>query len=172
MLTETAELRSEADWREHYRPILQRLNPRLVPQRRERPPVAPMVPFEWVSAQDFIPPSPELPEPGSTRGLNGVATIVKAASRHFGVPISEIMSRRHLAVLVRPRHIAMYLSLYLTKASYPAIGKFMGGRDHTTIMNGVRRISDKLKVDPTIAADIEAVRTLAIEADPRLGSLA
>ena len=49
----------------------------------------------------------------------------------------------------------MYLSKQLTSRSLPEIGRRFGGRDHTTVMHGVRRIEELKQSDSQIAEDLE-----------------
>jgi chromosomal replication initiator protein len=63
----------------------------------------------------------------------------------------------------RPRQVAMYLSKLLTSRSLPEIGRRFGGRDHTTVMHGVKRIEDLQIQDGQVAEDIEMLRR-ALEA--------
>jgi chromosomal replication initiator protein len=55
-------------------------------------------------------------------------------------------SRRSINI-ARPRQIAMYLCKSLTTFSYPEIGKNFGGKDHTTVMHGVKKIEALLVTD-------------------------
>ena len=57
----------------------------------------------------------------------------------------------------------MYLCKQLTSRSLPEIGRRFGGRDHTTVMHGVRRIEGLKQTDGQIAEDIEMLRR-ALEA--------
>jgi chromosomal replication initiator protein len=50
-------------------------------------------------------------------------------------------SKRRPANIARPRQIAMYLAKELTQKSLPEIGELFGGRDHTTVLHAVRKIS-------------------------------
>ena len=58
----------------------------------------------------------------------------------------------------RPRQIAMYLAKHMTNRSLPEIGRRFGGRDHTTVMHGVRRIEELKTLDSQIADDLELLR--------------
>ena len=58
----------------------------------------------------------------------------------------------------RPRQIAMYLCKQLTTRSLPEIGRRFGGRDHTTVMHGVRRIEDLRIQDSQISDDLDMLR--------------
>ena len=52
----------------------------------------------------------------------------------------------------------MYLAKQLTTRSLPDIGRRFGGRDHTTVMHGVRRIEELKASDTQIAEDLELLR--------------
>jgi chromosomal replication initiator protein len=52
----------------------------------------------------------------------------------------------------------MYLCKQLTSRSLPEIGRSFGGRDHTTVMHGVRRIGELRSKDAEIADDLELLR--------------
>jgi chromosomal replication initiator protein len=44
--------------------------------------------------------------------------------------------------------------------SYPEIGKFMGGKDHTTILHGVQRIGELMRTDPEILKATSTIESL------------
>jgi chromosomal replication initiator protein len=62
--------------------------------------------------------------------------------------------------IARPRQIAMYLSKQLTPRSLPEIGRRFGGRDHTTIMHGVRKIEELMATDSQLSDDLQMLRRL------------
>ncbi len=72
-------------------------------------------------------------------GRPNVRQIVKAVSDHEGITVDDIMSDRRNAPIVRARHLAMYLCRYFTMFSTTQIGRLIGGRDHTTVIHGVRQ---------------------------------
>ncbi len=82
--------------------------------------------------------------------------ILAAAAAHYGVEVLDLRSRRRAHS--RPRHVAMYLAKRLTELSFPAIGRAIGGRDHTGIMWGFRRIKDLLVTDPELDAAVLAIQ--------------
>lgn len=83
-----------------------------------------------------------------------IEDIQKHVAEHYNVRVSDMHSNRRLRVVARPRQIAMYLSKKLTSASLPEIGRKFGGRDHTTIMHGVKKIEDLVSEDSAFAEDI------------------
>src|ERR1700730_8526958 len=64
----------------------------------------------------------------------------------------DILSARRTASVVRPRQIATYLSKLLTPL--PAIGRRFGGRDHTTVLHAVRKITGLVAEDKGLANEI------------------
>ena len=69
-----------------------------------------------------------------------------------------MLGPKRLRSFARPRQIAMYLCKLLTTRSLPEIGRRFGGRDHTTVMHGVRRIEDLRNQDSQISDDLDMLR--------------
>jgi chromosomal replication initiator protein len=76
-----------------------------------------------------------------------VATIKLVVSEAFGIPVPELESPKRSQAIVAPRQLAMYLCRELTDATLPAIGREFGGRDHTTVLYAVQKISRRLHHD-------------------------
>jgi chromosomal replication initiator protein len=92
-----------------------------------------------------------------------IEEIQRKVSEHYNIRISDIVGPKRLRAFARPRQVAMYLSKNLTTRSLPEIGRRFGGRDHTTVMHGVRRIQELKDKDSQIAEDLELLRR-ALEA--------
>jgi chromosomal replication initiator protein len=92
-----------------------------------------------------------------------IEEIQRKVSEHYNIRISDIVGPKRLRAFARPRQVAMYLSKTLTTRSLPEIGRRFGGRDHTTVMHGVRRIEELKGKDNQIAEDLELLRR-ALEA--------
>jgi chromosomal replication initiation ATPase DnaA len=71
--------------------------------------------------------------------------ILLAVSREFGMPVERIVAKSNEAKYCLPRFVAIGLMLEATNLSLPAIGKWLGGRDHSTVINGRRRIEALLE---------------------------
>jgi chromosomal replication initiator protein len=76
-----------------------------------------------------------------------VATIKRVVSEAFGIPVLELESPKRSQAVVAPRQLAMYLCRELTDATLPAIGREFGGRDHTTVLYAVQKITRRLHHD-------------------------
>ncbi len=86
-----------------------------------------------------------------------VDEIQKVTADYYGLKQTDLLSARRTRQVARPRQVAMYLCKQLTTRSYPDIGRRMGGRDHTTVLHGVRRIDALIGEDDQIARDVEAL---------------
>jgi len=87
-----------------------------------------------------------------------VEEIQRKVSEYYNIRISDIVGPKRLRSYARPRQVAMYLCKQLTSRSLPEIGRQFGGRDHTTVMHGVKRIEELKVIDGQIAEDLEMLR--------------
>ena len=71
--------------------------------------------------------------------------ILEATAETFGFTIDEIKGPNRRRPLVTARQIGMYVFRDLTDFSYPAIAREFGGRDHTTVMHAVEKITNLMK---------------------------
>jgi chromosomal replication initiator protein len=92
-----------------------------------------------------------------------VEEIQRKVSDYYNIRLSDIIGPKRLRSYARPRQVAMYLCKQLTSRSLPEIGRRFGGRDHTTVMHGVKRIEELKTTDGQIAEDVEMLRR-ALEA--------
>ncbi|MEY3841464.1 MAG: chromosomal replication initiator protein DnaA [Pseudomonadota bacterium] len=86
-----------------------------------------------------------------------VDEIQKTVADHFSLKQADLLSERRTRAVARPRQIAMWLCKQHTTRSYPDIGRRFGGRDHTTVLHGVRKIEELMAQDDQIARDVEAL---------------
>ncbi len=84
-----------------------------------------------------------------------IEEIQRKVAEHYNIRLSDMIGPKRVRNIARPRQIAMYLSKQLTPRSLPEIGRRFGGRDHTTIMHGVRRIEELMATDSQLADDLE-----------------
>jgi len=73
--------------------------------------------------------------------------IIEAVAEFEGVEVDDLLGQNRTAKIARPRQMAMYLLRVVNEISFPQIGELLGGRDHTTVMYAVEKISkdEKLK---------------------------
>ena len=70
-----------------------------------------------------------------------VENIQKTVADYYKIKVADMYSKKRPASIARPRQIAMYLTKELTQKSLPEIGELFGGRDHTTVLHAVRKMS-------------------------------
>ncbi|MBE0429279.1 MAG: chromosomal replication initiator protein DnaA [Thermoleophilia bacterium] len=62
--------------------------------------------------------------------------------RTFSISMADLKGNRRSRNIVYPRHMAMYLCHELTDSSLPRIGERFGGRDHTTVLHAINKVSN------------------------------
>ena len=93
------------------------------------------------------------------RTVVGLRSIGLAAARYFELKLDDLKSPSRQRPIVTARCVAMYLARKLTTHSLQQIGKYFGGRDHTTVLHGCRRADQLLQSDPVTrqaVADLQA----------------
>lgn len=89
-----------------------------------------------------------------------IEEIQRKVAEHYNVRLSDMIGPKRLRTIARPRQVAMYLSKQLTTRSLPEIGRRFGGRDHTTIMHGIRKIEELMVSDHQLTEDVDLLRRL------------
>jgi len=89
-----------------------------------------------------------------------IEDIQRKVAEHFNVRLSDLIGPKRVRTIARPRQVAMYLAKHLTTRSLPEIGRRFGGRDHTTIMHGIRKVDELRQSDSQLAEDIDLLRRL------------
>ncbi|MBT9385836.1 chromosomal replication initiator protein DnaA [Pseudooceanicola sp. CBS1P-1] len=87
-----------------------------------------------------------------------IEEIQRQVAEHYNIRLSDMIGPKRLRSFARPRQVAMYLCKKLTRRSLPEIGRRFGGRDHTTVMHGVKKIEELRQQDAQIADDLEMLR--------------
>jgi len=89
-----------------------------------------------------------------------VRVIERAVCLRFRLTPERLRSADKPRRLVRPRQMAMYLARELTSASLPQIGRHFGGRDHTTVLHGVRKIAAMVEAGGKMPKYLDEVRAI------------
>ena len=82
-----------------------------------------------------------------------IENIQKTVAEYYKIRSSDLLSNRRSRSITRPRQLAMALSKELTNHSLPEIGEAFGGRDHTTVLHGCRKIAELRDSDMKINED-------------------
>lgn len=93
--------------------------------------------------------------------LVSIENIQKTVADYFKIRVADLLSKRRSRSIARPRQFAMALAKELTNHSLPEIGDAFGGRDHTTVLHGCRRIAALRESDKRLDNDyLNLLRTL------------
>jgi chromosomal replication initiator protein len=95
----------------------------------------------------------------SAVGLNS-DTIQHAVAKEWGVTTEGLRSKTRTKALTAPRQIAMYLMRELLGLQLVEIGAAFGGRDHSTVIHSLERVTAMIREDPTLAQRIARLRVL------------
>lgn len=83
--------------------------------------------------------------------------IIESVCSYYKIKEDELLGKSKQKNIALPRQIAMYLCKTLTNLNFVMIAKALGDRDRTTVMYGVDKIMEMIKIDPMLKADIDAI---------------
>jgi chromosomal replication initiator protein len=96
--------------------------------------------------------------PAASRRPISIDAIQLAVSDHYGIPLEELKGKRRDKHIVFPRQVAMYIVREETPSSLPVIGQAFGGRDHTTALHSIEKITNEMKEDERLRYEIQSIR--------------
>ena len=99
----------------------------------------------------------DLISPGGAREITP-ELIIQVVSDHFGITPADISSKKRNKEIVYPRQIAMYLCRTMTGTPLQGIGKYLGDRDHTTIIHGAEKITADMEKNESLRNTIEVLK--------------
>ena len=85
-------------------------------------------------------------------------SIMQIVADHFGITPLDIASQKRNREIVVPRQIVMYLCRNMTTTPLQLIGKYMGGRDHTTIIHGADKIAKDITKNDSLRNTVEILK--------------
>lgn len=123
-------------------------------------------PMETTLAEKFMAPIEEVHSLGRLPTLENIKV---AVCNFYRIRAIDLLSARRTQNICIPRQVAMWFSRRATLHSYPAIGRYFGGRDHTTAINAVARIDERMasghEVNQHIAHITDALRAKGFTVD-------
>ena len=84
--------------------------------------------------------------------------IISVVAEHYHVTVADLCGNKRSSKIVMPRQIAMYLCRDIIDTSLKTIGKNLGDRDHTTVMHGIEKIENELKVNDNLRNSIDTLK--------------
>lgn len=91
-----------------------------------------------------------------------IATIIAVVAQKQNLSTEDLLSKRRTARISQARQIAMYLAREITDASLPQIGDAFGGRSHTTVLHGYKRIEEQIAQDQAFAMRVQGLHRLIL----------
>jgi len=86
--------------------------------------------------------------------------IQKVVADYFNVKVSDLRAKKRTVSIVRPRQIAMFLVRELTTHSFPEIGEYFGGKDHTTVLHSYNKIAAERDKDVAVRSLLDKLTGL------------
>ena len=89
-----------------------------------------------------------------------IEEIQKVVADYFNVKVSDLRAKKRTLSIVRPRQIAMFLVRELTSHSFPEIGEYFGGKDHTTVLHSCNKIAGERDKDASVRSLLDKLAGL------------
>lgn len=89
---------------------------------------------------------------------NDIHRIQRVVCDYYKISLDDIKGKKRSLNINYPRQVAIYLCRILTTESFPKIGSYFGGRDHSTIINAYQKIENDLKNNPQLVEIVEELK--------------
>lgn len=86
-----------------------------------------------------------------------IRKIAENVAGFYSVTLDDLLKQSRKKEFVKPRQAAMYLVRKELNSSFPTIGEFFGGRDHTTVMHGVEKVEKAVKSEDNIKKELDLI---------------
>jgi len=83
--------------------------------------------------------------------------LLEGVSRYYSVSVQDMIGASRVREILVPRQIVMFLGKKYLRMSYVRLGEMFSGRDHTTVMNAVDKIDQRLQNDPQLLREVRAI---------------
>ena len=83
--------------------------------------------------------------------------VMEATSRYYSVSVLDMVGTSRVREILIPRQIAMFLGKKYLRMSFVRLGELFSNRDHTTVMNAVEKIDDRMQNDPQLLREVRAI---------------
>ena len=84
--------------------------------------------------------------------------IIEVVSEHFHISVDHIISKNRISDIAKPRQISMYLCKNMTSCPLDTIGTLLGGRDHSTIIHGIKKVTEDYDNNESTRQMIETIK--------------
>ena len=87
-----------------------------------------------------------------------IEDIARTTAQYFKIPLADLKSKARTKPITQARHVAMYLCQKVIAAKLQDIGEFFSGRDHTTVLHGIKKISKEFPKDHRLSRDVVEIQ--------------
>lgn len=94
---------------------------------------------------------------GSKKRVTSVKKIAEMVAEFYNITTDDLIKQSRKKEYVKPRQIAMYLIRKELDSSFPSIGEYFGGRDHTTVMHAVDKIQKLIEEKHGFKQEVELI---------------
>lgn len=108
--------------------------------------------FDYETVKDFL----QLSAPEDAKVVTQ-ETIAKATSQYYKIPLADLKSKSRIKEVAKARHVAMYLARKILNHTFDEIGKYFGGRDHSSVVHAEKTVVEKLKTDSALSKDLNYI---------------
>lgn len=84
--------------------------------------------------------------------------IIEVVSEHYHISVDQMISKTRSSDVAKPRQIAMYLCKTMTESPLDTIGSLLGGRDHSTIIHGIKKVTEDYDKNENTRNMIETIK--------------
>ncbi|MEG1458173.1 MAG: chromosomal replication initiator protein DnaA [Acetivibrio sp.] len=99
----------------------------------------------------------DLISPNNKRDIT-IELIVSIVAEHYNISLPDLLSSKKSRNIAYPRQICMFLCRELTEISFQDIGRYLGNRDHTTIIHGCDKVQKDIDNDPNVQDTIDVLK--------------
>jgi chromosomal replication initiator protein len=85
--------------------------------------------------------------------------LISTIAKHFNIKNKDLVGQNRKSEMVRARQIAMYFLREEMGMQLTRVAHLIGGRDHTTVMYGVKKIQQELNLNETVRQEVNTLRT-------------
>ncbi len=94
---------------------------------------------------------------GAKKKVTSAKKIAESVSEFYNITLEDLIKQSRKKEYVKPRQIAMYLMRKELDSSFPSIGDFFGGRDHTTVMHAVDKIKNLMSQKDGFKQEVDLI---------------
>jgi chromosomal replication initiator protein len=94
---------------------------------------------------------------GTKKRVTSVKKIAESVAEFYNISMEDLIKQSRKKEFVKPRQIAMYLIRKELDNSFPSIGDFFGGRDHTTVMHAVEKVRNLISIKDSFKQEVDLI---------------